>query len=99
MIVAGPPRSAKVPPEPWRKTLACLPNHVPGAPNWARVVSEKPPNWKSIRDGPETGGRVPNTIAGLVMNLGTGIYAHFKASDDTSDLRTAKAILEESDRA
>jgi len=29
----------------------------------------------------------------------SGVYAHFKASDDTSDLRTAKAILEESDRA
>ena len=29
----------------------------------------------------------------------SGVYAHFKASDDTSDLRTAKAMLEESDRA
>lgn len=28
-----------------------------------------------------------------------GVYAHFKASDDTSDLRTAKAMMKESDRA
>jgi class 3 adenylate cyclase/energy-coupling factor transporter ATP-binding protein EcfA2 len=29
----------------------------------------------------------------------SGVYAHFKASDDTSDLRTAKAMLEDFERA